>query len=81
MLKYNTDFYANKIAEAGGDQKQLYRLTSVLMGNKREIILPSHKSEKQLSDTFCDFFNGKIKIKKIRYNLSATVDGDNCDVF
>jgi hypothetical protein len=30
------------------------------MGNKRDVILPSHHDEKALADRFCDFFVGKI---------------------
>ena len=78
LLKCKKDFYSNKIAEVGSDQKQLYRLTNVLIGNKREVILQSHHIEQQLSNTFGEFFMGKIET--IRNNLCASGDMDNCDI-
>jgi hypothetical protein len=61
MLKCKKNFFSNKIAEVGSDQKQHYRLTNVLMGNKREVILPFHHSEQQLSNTVGGYFMGKIE--------------------
>ena len=73
MLKCKKDFFSNKIAEVGSDQKQLYRLSNVLMGNTREVILPSHHNEQQLSNNFGEFFMGKIEM--IRNNCSpASID-------
>ena len=43
------------------------------MGNTREVILPSHHNEQQLSNNFGEFFMGKIEM--IRKNLSpASID-------
>ena len=79
LLKCKKDYFSKKISEIEHDQKQLYRLTNNLMGNKRDVILPSHHDEKALADKFCEFFVGKIST--IRDNLAATNNSssDNCD--
>jgi hypothetical protein len=41
LLKCKRDYYSNKIAEISNNQKQLHRITSDLIGNKREVVLPS----------------------------------------
>ena len=70
-LKANKkDYFSNKIYKIEHDQKQLHRLTNDLMGNKRDVILPSHHDEKALADKFCEFFVGKIST--ILNNLAAT---------
>jgi hypothetical protein len=38
------------------NQKKLHRITSDLIGNKREVVLPSYQNEKDLSNRFCEFF-------------------------
>lgn len=60
LLKCRKDYYSSKIAEISCDQKQLYRITSHLMRNKRDVVLPPHHNEKDLSNRFCKFFLGKI---------------------
>jgi hypothetical protein len=79
LLKCKKDYFSKKISEIEHDQKQLHRLTNNLMGNKRDVILPSHHDEKALADKFCEFFVGKIST--IRDNLAATNNSssDNCD--
>jgi hypothetical protein len=49
------------------------------MGNKREVILPSHHDGKALADKFFEFFVEKIST--IRDNLTATnnASSNNCD--
>ena len=61
LLKCKKDYFSKKISEIEHDQKQLHRLTNDLMGNKRDVILPSHHDEKALADKFCEFFVGKNK--------------------
>ncbi|CAG2214072.1 unnamed protein product [Mytilus edulis] len=75
LLKSKKDYFSTKISDIEHDQKQLHRLTNDLMGNRREIILPSHKDEKVLADKFCEFFVGKISA--IRDNLTAKNDASN----
>ncbi|CAG2185348.1 unnamed protein product [Mytilus edulis] len=75
LLKSKKDYFSTKISEIEHDQKQLHRLTNDLMGNRREIILPSHNDEKVLADKFCEFFVGKISA--IRDNLTAKNDASS----
>ncbi|CAG2215033.1 unnamed protein product [Mytilus edulis] len=56
LLKSKKDYFSTKISDIEHDQKQLHRLTNDLMGNRREIILPSHKDEKVLADKFCSSY-------------------------
>ena len=70
LLKCKRDYYSNKIAEISNNQKKLHRITSDLIGNKREVVLPSYQNEKDLSNRFCEFFLGKIDT--IRSGLCAS---------
>jgi hypothetical protein len=60
LLKCKRDYYSNKIAEISNNQKQLHKITSDLIGNKREVVLPLYQNENDLSNRFCEFFLGKI---------------------
>ncbi|VDI39827.1 Hypothetical predicted protein [Mytilus galloprovincialis] len=75
LLKSKKDYFSTKISEIEHDQKQLHCLTNDLMGNRREIILPSHNDEKVLADKFCEFFVRKISA--IRDNLTAKNDASS----
>ncbi|CAC5407956.1 unnamed protein product [Mytilus coruscus] len=75
LLKFKKDYFSTKISEIEHDQKQLHRLTNDFMGNRREVILPSHNDEKVLADKFCEFFVGKISA--IRDNLTAKNDASS----
>ncbi|VDI14478.1 Hypothetical predicted protein [Mytilus galloprovincialis] len=61
LFKCKTEYYSNKIAEVGRDQKKLLKLTNGLMGNTNDVVLPSHQSEIELSNRFGNFFLGKIE--------------------
>ena len=79
IVRRKREYFLNKISESGHDQKQLYRLTNNLLGNKFENILPSHANDRTLANDFGKFFLGKIYT--IRDNLSASIslggaDGD-----
>jgi hypothetical protein len=52
-------YFSNKIAECGCSQKDLFRITKNLMGQKGEIILPSYSSGNDLANKFSDFFTKK----------------------
>ena len=71
LLKCKRDYHSNKIAEISNNQKKLHRITSDLIGNKREVVLPSYQNEKDLSNRFCEFFLGKIDT--IRSGLCASI--------
>jgi hypothetical protein len=65
-LKANKkDYFSNKIYKIEHDQKQLHRLTNNLMGNKRDVILPSHHDEKALADKFCEFFGSSSEYHSV----------------
>ncbi|CAG2249207.1 unnamed protein product [Mytilus edulis] len=70
LIRCKKEHYSTKVEEAEHDQKQLFRLSKRIMGEKQETILPSHKDEKDLANKFCQFFMNKIET--IRANLSAS---------
>ncbi|CAC5424857.1 unnamed protein product [Mytilus coruscus] len=69
LIRCKKEHYSTKVEEAEHDQKQLFRLSKRIMGEKQETILPSHKDEKDLVNKFCQFFMNKIET--IRANISA----------
>jgi hypothetical protein len=71
LLKCKRDYYSNKIAPISNNQKKLHIITSDLIGNKREVVLPSYQNEKDLSNRFYEFFLGKIDT--IRSGLCASI--------
>lgn len=79
LFKCKKDFYCNKIFEAGGNQKQLHRLTNNLMGNKHEIILPLHSDELELSNKFNQFFLGNIETIRNNLNLQNSTSHESVD--
>ncbi|CAC5422780.1 unnamed protein product [Mytilus coruscus] len=70
LIRCRKEHFSTKGEEAEHDQKQLFRLSKHIMGEKQETILPSHKDEKDLANKFCQFFMNKIEM--IRANLSAS---------
>ena len=71
LLKCKRDYYSNKSAPISNNQKKLHIITSDLIGNKREVVLPSYQNEKDLSNRFYEFFLGKIDT--IRSGLCASI--------
>lgn len=61
LLRCKKEYFSTKIEEAELDQKQLFRLSKSIMGDKHEIILPTHNDEKDLANKFCEFFETKLK--------------------
>ncbi|XP_072016947.1 uncharacterized protein [Amphiura filiformis] len=53
------DYYCDQIS--GCDTKQMFRLVNRLSVYKPPNALPSHTSKKDLANTFCKFFDEKIK--------------------
>ena len=62
-------YYKDKIKSCGNDQKQIFKVTNHLLGNKPEVKLPSHTSAKELAQDFSDFFENKIE--KIRSDIAS----------
>ena len=75
LLRCKKEYFPTKIEEAELDQKQLFRLSKSIMGDKHEIILPTHHDEKDLANKFCEFFLNKIET--IRRNLCASNNSSN----
>jgi exonuclease III len=69
-IQAKSEYYCNKIEEAGEDQKKLYQIANTLMHKKQVKLLPTHASDKDLADKFADFFSEKID--KIRREFPAT---------
>ncbi len=63
------DFYCGKIANAAGNQKQLFSIISSLMNSNMDNPLPDHVSLQDLANRFGGFF--KDKIVKIRQEIDS----------
>ena len=62
-------YYADRIADCGKDQKQLFRIVHGLLKTKGPEVLPKHDSDQELADSFNEFFVNKIV--KIRDSIGA----------
>lgn len=60
LLQSRKDYYSSKIEECSNDQRQLFKLTNILMGSKREAVLPIADNDKNLADQFSDYFTRKV---------------------
>jgi hypothetical protein len=47
------EFFSTKINEIGNDQKRLYKMCNDIMGNKKEVVLPTHNDDEELANRFC----------------------------
>jgi exonuclease III len=74
LVKSKSTYYSNKISECGRNQKQLFKITQNLMGQKGEVILPSSFSDEDLANKFSDFFISKIT------TIRERIDADNSPV-
>lgn len=77
LYKTRETYYTNKIEEIGNDHKQLFKLTSQLMGKNQQSPLPASSSETELSNIFADFFLNKVIT--IRENLRKDILTDLSD--
>jgi hypothetical protein len=64
------EFFSTKINEIGNYQKRLYKMCNDIMGSKKEVVLPTHNDDEELTNRFGYFFLGKIET--IRDNLQAS---------
>ena len=69
LFRCKKDYFINKISEIGHDQKQLYKVTTNLLGKTKDTVLPSIPDHYELANHFGDFFIGKIET--ISDNLCA----------
>ena len=72
LIQTKKCFYCTKILECCKDQKEIFKLTKSLMGEKGEVILPTHTSAEHLANRFSDFFTSKIE--KIRQSIRVAND-------
>ena len=81
-------FYNEQIDSAASSSKQLFSVTNELLGKTKSKVLPTNIPRKDLPQSFCDFFAGKIF--RIRDELDsrdcappsfAEYDGPMFDVF
>ena len=70
-------FYNNKVEEASGNQKSLFKIVDNMFHNVTEPLLPSHDSVDELVDRFANFF--VTKIQNIRDNIQTVNSEINHD--
>ena len=82
MLKQaKVQYYANEIQSSQGDQKQLFNITKMLVGESKEVILPTSESPKNLAQSFSDFFVDKIEQSRTDIGKSDMSEESNNDEF
>ena len=64
------------MADGKASTKSLYSVVNQMIDRKKEIVLPTAKSDKDLADRFQTFF--KEKIEKIRASFTTQVGIDEC---
>lgn len=76
--KKKCKFYGDKLE--GGSTKEVYKAINKLLDKKQEVVLPEATSDKELANTFMNFFNEKIQkirsafpsVQKRTYNMLET---------
>jgi len=82
MLKQaKVQYYANEIQSSQGDQKQLFNITKTLVGESKEVILPTSEYPKNLAQSFSDFFVDKIEQSRTDIGKSDMSEESNNDEF
>ena len=74
MISAKKTFVSAKIRDCGKDQKELFKLTSHLMGNTGRVILQIHESADQLATIFGDFYNDKVATIRRNINIGNPSD-------
>ena len=74
MISAKKTLCSAKIRDCGKDQKQLFKLTSHLMGNTGRVILPIHESADQLATIFGDFYINKVATIRRNINIGNPSD-------
>ena len=64
------DYYTKKLNE--GNSKTLYSVVNKLLDKKQDVVLPDSKSDKELADSFVNYFSDKIS--NIRAKFKDNVD-------
>ena len=55
------EYYLEKICDCGSDPKKLYKVMNELLHRIRDIVLPSHNSNKDMANQFSSFFLTKMR--------------------
>ena len=63
------EYYTQKLAE--GNSKTMYSVVNKLLDKKQNVVLPEAKSDKELADSFVNYFSDKIN--KIREKFKVLV--------
>ena len=63
-----------KIAECGGDSKQIHRLTDKLLIYQNQQRLPSTDDDVLLANRFCSYFETKIDNIRNRFKINVTAN-------
>ena len=63
------EYYLEKIGDRGSDPKNLYKVINELLHRRRDIVLPSYDSNKNMANQFSSFFLNKME--KIKADLDA----------
>ena len=63
------EYYLEKIGDCGSDPKKIHKVMNELLHRRRDIVLPSYDSNKDMAKQFSSFFLNKIG--KIRADLDA----------
>lgn len=59
LLSAKENYFSEKIAEIGTDQKQLYKITNNLLGKDCGPIFPTRDNKEEMANEFGRFFIGK----------------------
>ena len=62
QLAVKRDYYTDKIASCGSNQKQLFDITKRLMGVSCHAQLPSYVSSNDLAQRFSNYFEKKVSV-------------------
>ena len=69
-----TEYYSMKIAECGGDSKQIHRLTDKLLISQSQQRLPSTDDDVLLANRFSNYFETKIDNIRNGFQINVTAN-------
>ena len=72
-------YYIDSVAQAKGNQKNIYNICNDLLGRDKNLPLPPCESNEVLADRFNTYFSNKIS--KICKDLESTLETSSCDPF
>ena len=68
------EYHSRKIAECGGDSKQIHRLTDKLLISQNEQRLPSTDDDVLLANRFSNYFETKIDNIRNGFEVNVTAN-------